>query len=374
MSATPFHFTVDAATKSLPLTVSANAGLPDAALDGTSVEIAGTGFKGLMVKVIAPEVPPPGVGLNTVTLAVPTAVRSDAGTVAVRCEASTKLVASATPFQFTVDAATKSLPVTARMNSGLPDAALDGARVEIDGTGFKAMIVKVSAPDVPPPGVGLNTVMLTGPTVVKSDAGTVAVRCKASTKLVASATPFQLTVDAATKLLPVTTRVNGGLPEAALDGTSVEIAGTGFKALIVKVSVLDVPPPGLGLNTVTLAVPGAVTSDAGTVAVRCEASTKLVASATPFQFTVDAATKSLPLTVSVNAGLPEAALDGTSVETAGTGFVCRRICGELPAPQALSTASVQMTVAKNLSEFKIESMDPQSSCSYIQLVSTTPAD
>src|SRR5882762_4160616 len=132
----------------------------------------------LIVKVSALEVPPPGLGLNTVTLAKPTAVRSDAGTVAVRCEASTKLVASATPFQFTVDAATKSLPVTARMNSGLPDAALDGARVEIDGTGFKAMIVKVSAPDVPPPGVGLSTVTLAVPTAVRSDAGTVAVRCE----------------------------------------------------------------------------------------------------------------------------------------------------------------------------------------------------
>src|SRR6267142_539692 len=109
--------------------------------------------------------------------------------------------------------------------------------------------------------------MLAGPTVVRSDAGTVAVRCEASTKLVASATPFQFTVDAATKSLPVTARMNGGLPDAALEGTRVEIDGSGFEGLMVKVSALEVPPPGVGLNTVTLAVPAAVRSDAGKVAV-----------------------------------------------------------------------------------------------------------
>src|SRR5258707_13303933 len=112
-------------------------------------------------------------------LAGPTVVRSDAGTVAVRCAASTKLVASGTPLQFTAEAATKSLPPTARVNGGLPEAALDGTRVETAGTGFKGLIVKVSAPDVPPPGVGLNTATLAGPTAVKFDAGTVAVKCEA---------------------------------------------------------------------------------------------------------------------------------------------------------------------------------------------------
>ena len=119
----------------------------------------------------------------------------------------------------------------------------------------------------------MNTVTLAVPGAVTSDAGTVAVRCEASTKLVASATPFQFTVDAATKSLPLTVSVNGGLPDAAVDGTSVETAGTGFEVLIVKVSGLEVPPPGVGLNTVTLAEPAAVRSDAGTVAVKCEAST-----------------------------------------------------------------------------------------------------
>ena len=41
---------------------------------------------GLMVKIIGPDVPPPGAGLNTVTLAVPAVVTSVALTVAVNSE------------------------------------------------------------------------------------------------------------------------------------------------------------------------------------------------------------------------------------------------------------------------------------------------
>lgn len=43
----------------------------------------------LIVKVAAPEVPPPGAGLTTVMLAEPAAVMSEAGTSAVSWEALT---------------------------------------------------------------------------------------------------------------------------------------------------------------------------------------------------------------------------------------------------------------------------------------------
>jgi hypothetical protein len=65
-------------TKLLPFTVKVNAAAPAVALDGESDVMAGTGL--FIAKVIAPDVPPPGVGLEIVTLAVPVLAISLAGT------------------------------------------------------------------------------------------------------------------------------------------------------------------------------------------------------------------------------------------------------------------------------------------------------
>jgi hypothetical protein len=68
----------------VPLTVSVKAWVPATAEDGEIELIVGTEFSaGLMVKVAAAEVPPPGVGFCTATLAVPAELRSEAGIVAV---------------------------------------------------------------------------------------------------------------------------------------------------------------------------------------------------------------------------------------------------------------------------------------------------
>ena len=88
-SAAPFQFTADAGTKSLPFTVSVNAGLPEAMVDGDNAAIAGTGFVATIVKASALEAPPPGAGLTTVTLTAPAVVTSEAGTEADSCEALT---------------------------------------------------------------------------------------------------------------------------------------------------------------------------------------------------------------------------------------------------------------------------------------------
>jgi len=53
----------------------------------------------LIVKVFAALVPPPGVGLNTVTLAVPAFFMSAAGTVAVSDVLFTNVVVRLVPFQ-----------------------------------------------------------------------------------------------------------------------------------------------------------------------------------------------------------------------------------------------------------------------------------
>src|SRR6202047_5294195 len=135
--------------------------------------------------------------------------------------------------------------------------------------------------------------------------GTAAVNCVPLTNVVVSATPFHSIAEPLTKLLPVTVSVNAGPPAVAEVCESDVRMETGL--LIVKVTVLDVPPPGVGLNTVTEAVPGLVMSPAGTVAVSCVALINVVVNATPFHRTIAPLTKLVPVTISVNAGPPAVA-------------------------------------------------------------------
>src|SRR5438093_6333509 len=109
-------------------------------------------------------------------------------------------------------------------------------------------MVKVMAPDVPPPGNGLNTVIWVVPAVVMSPAEMAARNSVLLTNVVVRSEPFQRTTDGAAKLAPLTVSANAAPPAVALLGereTAVGAAG-----LIVHVRALDVPPPGKGSNTV----------------------------------------------------------------------------------------------------------------------------
>lgn len=77
----------------------------------------------------------------------------------------------------------------------------------IDKTGA-ALMVKTAVLLVPPPGVGLKTVMFFVPAVVKSVAGITAVSCVGETYVVALSVPLSLTLEPDTKLVPVTVIVN----------------------------------------------------------------------------------------------------------------------------------------------------------------------
>ena len=325
------------------LTVSVKATLPAAALAGDREEIDGTGFEPLTVKVAPPEVPPPGAGFTTVTAAVPAVVTSEAGTSAVSFEALTNVVASIVPFQLTADEATKSLPLNVSVKATLPAAALAGDREEIDGTGFDALMVKVAELEVPPPGAGFSTVTAAVPAVVTSEAGTSAVIFEALTNVVASIVPFQFTADEATKSLPLTVSVKAGLPAAAPPGDNDAIEGAGLVASMVKITALEVPPPGPGFATVTLGFAESATSEAGTTAVSCEALTYVVDRAAPSQFTVDDATKSLPSIMRVNIGLPATTLPGVSEEMDGTGFAGGPFFGAPPPPPQPQSRAVART-------------------------------
>ena len=75
-------------------------------------------------------------------------------------------------------------------------------------------------------------------------------------------------------------------------------------------SIWKVPPSGAGLVTVTAGLPVEAMLEAGMAAVNCVELTKVVAGADPPKLTIEAATKFVPLIVSVNATPPATAVFG----------------------------------------------------------------
>ncbi len=79
LRADPFHSTTELVLKPEPFTVSVTPAPPTVAAAGLRAASTGTGFTASMVKLCAFDVPPPGVGLNTSTDAVPALAISVAG-------------------------------------------------------------------------------------------------------------------------------------------------------------------------------------------------------------------------------------------------------------------------------------------------------
>jgi len=171
-------------------------------------------------------------------------------------------VARLEPFHRTTELVSNFVPVTVRVKLAPPATVFVGDMRVTVGAGFA--MVNVRAFEVPPPGLELKTTTLAVPGATMSVAGTEAVNWVALTKVVVSAVPFHIMVDAFTKLLPVTVKVKAAVPAVRLRGDNEPATGTGF--LTVKETEPDVPPPGAGLDTVTGTVPVAAISLAGTAA------------------------------------------------------------------------------------------------------------
>jgi hypothetical protein len=314
----PFHSTTEPLTKLVPVSVSVKLEPPTVAEVGAREVSVGTGLFVVMVNVCVEDGPPPGGLLNTTTDAVPPEEILEAGTDAVSEVALTNVVVSGLPFHSTTELATKFVPAIVSVNAAPPASAEVG---EIDvSVGTGSLIVNgapVSA--VPPPGAGFMAPTVTGPTIAISEAGTVAVREVALTKVVVSAVPFHNTTEALTKFEPVMVMVKPEPPAVAEFGETEVTKGKGF--CMVKVFEDEVPPPGAGLNTVTVAVPVATMSAAGTVAVREVALTNVVASAVPFHCTTELLTKFVPVAVSVKPAPPTFAEDGEIKMSAGAGLL-----------------------------------------------------
>jgi hypothetical protein len=218
-------------------------------------------LKSVIVSVNEFDVPPPGVGFTTVIAAVPELAMSAAVIAAVNCVALTNVVVRALPFHCAVDPLMKLVPVNVIVNAA-PPAPVDVGEIEVSvGTGFDALIVKVSEFEVVPTGSpcrrafappetsdGLKTTTDAVPTLAISVAGTAAVNCVALTKVVVRFAPFHCTIAVFSKLLPFTVSVNAGPPAIAEFGASEESVGTAVVTL--KKTWLDVPPPGAGFTTV----------------------------------------------------------------------------------------------------------------------------
>src|ERR1019366_9092712 len=117
---------------------------------------------------------------------------------------------------------------------------------------LKSVIVNVSEFDVPPPGVGFITVTAAVPAAAMSAAVIAAVNCVALTNVVVRALPFHCATELLMKFVPFNVSVNAAPPAPAEVGASDVSVGTGFAAAVtLKFTEFDVPPPGVGLNTVT---------------------------------------------------------------------------------------------------------------------------
>jgi hypothetical protein len=96
---------------------------------------------------------------------------------------------------------------------------------------------------------------------------------------------------------------------------------------IKNVSGLEVPPPGEGLLTATMAVPTTAISPAEIEEVSWLLLMKLVERLAPFQSTVEPSVKFEPMTVRVKPLSPALAELGLRLIIAGAGLLIRRLKG-----------------------------------------------
>ena len=222
----PFQRTTEVWVKPEPFAVRVKS-CPPAIIDpGENQEITGVSWPGITVKPMALELPPPGVALNTVTLAMAALATSAAGTAAVSRVLLTKVVLRLLPFHRTTELETKLEPSTVRVKSEVPAMAFEGPSAETIGTGL--LIVKVAALDVPPPGAGLKTEMFVVPALAMSLARMAAVSCELLTKVVVRSAPFQRTTDVERKFEPFTIKEKAGLPDITAEGDIELTLGRGL--------------------------------------------------------------------------------------------------------------------------------------------------
>ena len=176
-----------------------------------------------------------------------------------------------------------------------------------------------------PPPAGFVTVTFTVPAEPISAAGIVATTWVPVTDegVIAGLDP-KFTVAPATKPVPVRVNVKAAPPAVAEVGAR-EVRAGAEAALIVNDRLPDVPPPGAGLVTATVAAPAVAISAAVIAAVNFVALTNVVVLATPLNFTTAVETNPVPLTVREKAAPPAVALTGEREVTLGAGLLMAKV-------------------------------------------------
>ncbi len=105
-----------------------------------------------------------------------------------------------------------------------------------------ALTVNICELEVPPPGIGLNTVIEEVPTVSKSVLKISAVSCVEVEKYVVLAEPLKFTVELATKFVPLTVKVKPASPAVFEVGEIPVVVGIGFE---IKFQLILFPPSTL---------------------------------------------------------------------------------------------------------------------------------
>jgi len=216
--------------------------------------------------------------------------------------------------------------VTVSVNAGPATFPLKGESEARTGAGL--LTVKVWAVEVPPPGVGFFTVTLTEPAVATSPAGTVTCSDVAVCMVGVNTFAPKFTVEPATKLVPVSVIVTP-VPTVVLVGLIAVNVGAGL--LTVKVCADVVPPPGGGLVTVTLTGPAVTTSAAGTVTCSDVAVCMVGVNTLAPKFTVELATKLVPVSVKVTP-VPAVVFVGLIEVNVGTGLLTVKACADVVPP------------------------------------------
>jgi len=292
------------------------------------------------VNVSGADVPPPGPGFETVTETLPGLAILEAGTIAVSWDALTYVVVSAELFQSTLELATKLEPFTVRVNCAPRAATLVGVSDAEPGAGLSMLKVRPGE-DVPPPGAGFATVTVAVPATAMSDAAMAAVSWVALTSVVVRVDPFHKTVEPLTKPVPLTVSVNPAPATMALGGERLVVDGTGLS--IVNPSEFETPP---GIVTLICAVPAAVKSRAGTMAVSSELPAYVVARFAPFHCTIPADVNGPPSTASRKAAPPTTAEEGCRLPRDGTVVpVCTTDTGCVPMVNVANLSAAPLLAA-----------------------------